>query len=560
MDRNTLLAFALSFAVLTLWMLFTTPSRVRPTREEAAATEAPAQAAAPEVAVDSPALPEPAPEAGVEGRSATPAEQAVPAPERVEIATQLFEVELDSAGATLRRFELTGYRSTPAPDAPPIVLTTAQPPLSGALATPFRELGLGDLSQVVYELERLDAHQVAFRYEKSGIRVRKVYAFDPDGYEFELRIEVENGSGEPIGPRYGISWPAHVAPGNDFTEQAFAALHEGSLVREPITSFGAPGFFGGSSETQKVLRRDVDWAGVLTTYFVCAVLPEHAVQASAQIVATEPGRAGVVQLFFDPVNLPPGSRDERIFRVYAGPKEPDRLEAVGGGLIRSIDLGWSWLAPLTLAFGWLLRALHSLLPNYGIAIILLTILVRVVTTPLTMKQMRSMERMRALQPRLQELREKYPDDRQKQSQEMMQLYQREGVNPLGGCLPMLLQLPVFIGLFYALRSSIDLRQAPFVGWIDDLSAPDALFEIPGLGIPLRLLPIVMGGTMIVQQKITPMQTDPAQARMMMTVMPVMMTVLFYQFPSGLVLYWMVSNVLAIAHQLWVGKTLRGRGA
>lgn len=121
---------------------------------------------------------------------------------------------------------------------------------------------------------------------------------------------------------------------------------------------------------------------------------------------------------------------------------------------------------------------------------------------------------------------------------------------------MVLQLPVFVGLFYALRSSIDLRQAPFFGWIDDLSAPDALFEIPGLGIPFRVLPLVMGATMVVQQRITPMQMDPAQARMMMTVMPVMMTVLFYQFASGLVLYWMVSNVLAIAHQVWVGRTMQ----
>jgi len=184
----------------------------------------------------------------------------------------------------------------------------------------------------------------------------------------------------------------------------------------------------------------------------------------------------------------------------------------------------------------------------------------VVTTPLTMKQMRSMERMRALQPKLTELREKFPDDRQKQSEAMMQLYRREGVNPLGGCLPMLLQLPVFVGLFYALRSSIDLRQAPFVGWIDDLSAPDVLFEIPGIGIPFRVLPLVMGATMVAQQRITPMQMDPAQAKMMMTVMPVMMTVLFYQFPSGLVLYWMVSNVLAIAHQLWIGRKVSAAGA
>jgi YidC/Oxa1 family membrane protein insertase len=187
--------------------------------------------------------------------------------------------------------------------------------------------------------------------------------------------------------------------------------------------------------------------------------------------------------------------------------------------------------------------------------------VRAATAPLTVKQMRSMERLRRVQPQMKAIQEKYADDRQKQSEELMRLYRVEKVNPLGGCFPMLLQLPVFIGLFYALRSSIELRHAPFFGWITDLSAPESLFEIPGLGIPVRVLPLVMGATMFLQQKITPMQTpDPAQAKMMMTVMPVMMTVLFYQFPSGLVLYWMLSNVLAILHQLWLGRNMGPPGS
>jgi YidC/Oxa1 family membrane protein insertase len=138
----------------------------------------------------------------------------------------------------------------------------------------------------------------------------------------------------------------------------------------------------------------------------------------------------------------------------------------------------------------------------------------------------------------------------------MALYRSEGVNPLGGCLPMVLQFPVFIGLFYALRSTIQLRQSPFVGWIDDLSAPETLFEIPGLDLPVRLLPILMGASMVLQQKITPSQMDPAQARMMMTVMPIVMVFVFYRFPSGLVLYWMVSNVIAIGHQLLIGRRMR----
>jgi YidC/Oxa1 family membrane protein insertase len=211
------------------------------------------------------------------------------------------------------------------------------------------------------------------------------------------------------------------------------------------------------------------------------------------------------------------------------------------------------MAPVTNFFAWMLRACYAVIPNYGVAIILLTILVRVVTAPLTTRQMRSMKRMGELSPRLKELQEKHKDDRQKQSEEMMKLYRETGVNPLGGCLPLVLQFPVFIGLYYALQSSIDLRQAPFFGWIDDLSRPESLFTLPGFNLPVRILPLIMGATMVLQQRMTPTTMDPQQARMMMTIMPIMFTVLFYQFPSGLVLYWMVSNLLAIAHQAWVNR-------
>ena len=374
-------------------------------------------------------------------------------------------------------------------------------------------------------------------------------------------MQVENHSERVIEPRFAVTWPAAERPGQDFKDQALSVLQEGSVENQPLQGIWKSGFFGGAAERVSEVMRGVDWAGVNMTYFLAAMLPDNPAQARARFVGTEPGRAGVVQVFFEPVRLPPGQATERVFRAYMGPKETERLEAMGGGLARAVDLGWSWVAPLTRAFNWLLAALYVFVRNYGVAIIVLTVLVRVVTAPLTNKQMRSMERMRALAPKLQELKEKYGEDRQKQSEEMMSLYRQEGVNPLGGCLPMVLQLPVFIGLFYALRSSIHLRHAPFVGWIDDLSAPESLFIIPVVEVPLRVLPLVMGGTMILQQRITPMQQmDPAQQKMMMTVMPIVMTVVFYQFPSGLVLYWMVSNVLAIAHQLWIGRGMRSKKA
>jgi YidC/Oxa1 family membrane protein insertase len=175
--------------------------------------------------------------------------------------------------------------------------------------------------------------------------------------------------------------------------------------------------------------------------------------------------------------------------------------------------------------------------------------------PVMQRQMRSMKRMSAMQPRLKELQEKYADDRERQSQEMMKLYKESGFNPLTGCLPMFLQLPVFIGLYYALQGAIALRQEPFFGWIHDLSAPEALFVLPGLGLPVRLLPILMGGSMVLQSRMTPTTMDPAQARMMNTVMPVMFTFMFYEFASGLVLYWLVSNLLGIGQQLLVNRTV-----
>ncbi len=286
------------------------------------------------------------------------------------------------------------------------------------------------------------------------------------------------------------------------------------------------------------------------------MVPDLARDATARFVTVEPSHAAQTALSFRPVSIPPGQSVEREIRVYVGPKETANLETVGANLDRSIDLGYNWMAPLTKLFIWLLRALHAVIPNYGVAIILLTVLVRVVTIPLTNKQMSSMKRLGELQPQMKAIQERFPDDRQKQQEAMMALYKEAGVSPFsavtGGCFPILLQFPVFVGLYYALQSSIELRQAPFFGWISDLSAPESLFTIPGLDLPVRVLPLVMGASMVVQQKLSPQTSmDPAQQRMMLVMMPVLFTVMFYQFPSGLVLYWLVSNLLGAAQQWWM---------
>ncbi len=556
MDRNLFVAFGLSFAVLLFWTLFVDPPP--PPVQTPAQVDTPA---VPDARSEAPALPELSPASAI---TLDPAPARLQAPNvedessrLIVFETPLFRAEFDTRGASISSWELLEYHAPPHEGRAPVQLVTGKPPFVSGLTTRFNELGLGDLSQVVFEVVREDPLAYSFSYTQDGVTVLKEYKFDAERYAFELLVTVENEGETAVEPRFAVTWPVGLAEGNDFREQSAAAYVDGSLEVTLVSTLGKGNFFSSGDQVTVFNEGAVEWTGMQSPYFVAAVLPEEPTQASARFVAIEPGVSGVVELYFDPLRLPPGESATRRFQAYIGPKEEARLSAVGPALLGSIDLGWSWVKPLTRFFHWLLSALHVFIPNYGLTIIVLTLMVRLVTAPLTTKQMKSMERMRALQPKLTELKEKHADDKQKQSEAMMSLYKQEGVNPLGGCFPMLLQLPVFIGLFYSLRSSIQLRQAPFFGWIDDLSAPDALFEIPGVGVPFRVLPLVMGASMLVQQKITPAQSmDPAQQKMMTIIMPIMMTVLFYQFPSGLVLYWMVSNVLAISHQLWIGRHLR----
>ena len=558
MDRNLFLAFALSFAVLTGWMLWQGEARREQLaqRPQTVVQEAPPELGEPVVApLPVPSMPAATPQPAT-------VEEFAPAlagsGEQIRIKKPLYTVELNSRGAGIDRWSLREYEKGPKKNRQPVVLTTGEAPFATALVTPFSELNRGDLTQAVFDVAVQDDSSVVFSLERKGVTVRKSYEFEAESYTFRVRVDVENESDGVVAPRFAIDWPAHTQDMVDFREQALGALHEGSVERELIQGLGKVGFFGsftgGVPEKVRTFPGETDWVGFDTTYFLGAILPDEPGEASARFIAVEPGVQGIAQLFFEPVVLQPGQSATREFGGYVGPKEVDRLIEVGGGTVHAIDLGWSWISPMTRFFSWMLRALYSIIPNYGVAIVILTVLVRLVTAPLMAKQMRSMEGMRGLQPKIKEIQEKFTDDRQKQSEAMMALYKREGVNPLGGCLPMVLQLPVMIGLFYALRSSIELREAPFFGWITDLSAPETLFEIPGLGLPVRVLPLIMGATMFLQQKMTPQPTmDATQARMMTTMMPIVMTFVFYQFASGLVLYWMLSNVLAIAHQLWIRR-------
>ncbi|MEN8161210.1 MAG: membrane protein insertase YidC [Myxococcota bacterium] len=554
MDRNFFLAMGLSFVVLVLWTMY---SEARRPPEPPPGEAAPELAAAPEAPAPAPSASAPPALAPLE-----PAAPPAPAPEvarlpeeRVRIQTELVDAEFSSWGGGLVRWSLLGYDDPSQPGRPPVDIATLGPRGGVALATRFEELGLGDLSLASYRTEQPDAKTLVFTHERSGLRVRKTYLFE-DEYGFRLRLEIENGSNTTVGSSFIVDWPVTRRESADFEEYSVATYQDGELANYFVAA--PPAFLGmgpGAADEPEQHVGNVDWAGAQTRYFLAALLPDNPRDASMVFTPTLPGEEALVQVGFAKADLPPGGRLDREYRVYLGPKEPDRLDTVGSHLDEAIQKGW--FPSLTRFFTWLLTAAHKVVPNYGIAIILITIAVRLLMAPLMARQMKSMKRMSVLQPRMKEIQEKYPDDRQKQSEAMMALYREAGVNPLSmmtGCLPMFLQLPVFIGFYYALQGAIQLRQQPFFGWIDDLSRPEALFVIPGLELPVRLLPILMGASMVAQQKLTPTAMDPAQARMMLTVMPVMFTVMFYQFASGLVLYWFVSTLLGIGQQFITNRS------
>lgn len=287
------------------------------------------------------------------------------------------------------------------------------------------------------------------------------------------------------------------------------------------------------------------WIAIIQHYYLSAWIPEN--QSSYSYNALQNKDGDNIARFLGPeISLDPQTETTINSRFYVGPKDQYRLETVADGLDLSVDYGWLWWIAQPLF--WFLNICFGWTQNWGFAIILLTIAVKAIFFYPSAMAYKSMAKMRKIQPKMVALREQYPDDRQKQSQEMMALYKKEGVNPLGGCLPILVQMPVFISLYWVLLESVELRHAPFIGYIHDLSAMDPYF----------IMPLIMGASMFIQQKLNPPPPDPMQAKIM-TWMPVFFTVFFLWFPAGLVLYWVVNNILSIIQQWAITRQIEREG-
>jgi YidC/Oxa1 family membrane protein insertase len=588
MDRKSLVVIALCVLLLLFWQPFMRliglGRFLEPQRRETPVATAPAP---PSDTAGGPAIGDTAAPVriGATGPTTLSAGAFRPAGTALErsiaIETPLYRAEFSSRGARMLSVELKRYASAHDPGGRPSAphphgrevppehrVVLAGGPVLGV------DLGSGDalrsLAGVVYAVqESTDAagevRALTFTARDSGgTTVRQTWRVRPDDYALDLEVEVQGVPSEWRLDDYSLtarSWPLiteHDLPADE------RVLRASSMLGKNIRREGTSGLLKGARRFEGSVR----WAGVQTRYFLAAYAVERGV-ARAVVNAAEMRRLSADEIALLPrgarpeqhvavnslvMGLPgPGAAADR-FVVYVGPSEYFRLSALGKGLERAVDLGWNWLLPVSKLLLQLMNWLDSLLRNFGVAILVLATLVRLLLHPLNMASIKSMRAMQRLQPEIERLRAKYKNDPQAMNTAMMALYKENKVNPAGGCLPMLLQMPLFLALYQVLFNAIELRQAPFVAWMTDLSAPDLLFNLGTF--PIRLLPILMAGSGLLTQWLTP--TDPRQAPTMY-LMNVFMLVFFYNLPSGLVLYWTWMNVLTAAQQ-WLALRSDGGSA
>jgi YidC/Oxa1 family membrane protein insertase len=534
MDRRFMLAMVLSTLVVVVFYTWLIPgpppkpARTSPAESLAAAGRDTLSGAAPDTASLTAAVPdtmvEPEPDA-----------------QTFDVVTPRVAARFTSRGAGVESWALTQFEGKTEQEPVQLVREGVEPSL-------VVELGgrRHDLSSRIFQAERQTGaggiEQLVFRTRIAGdVEVVKKFTVRPESPLVELELELHNVPANVIDPAVEVGWTglpqAEKLPKVD--EGSYGAIVS---VGEEIERIPAGRF---KKERVRRVEGAVHWVGARNKYFFAGVIPPEGV-ATAAIVSGEAAghRAGAA------VRVPvvSGGDSRHLFRLYLGPLDYWKLKDAGFGLEQAVDLGWKIILPLSQALLWLLVQGYKLIPNYGVVIIIVSALSRILFYPMTRSSMRSMQAMQKLQPEMERIRKKYKDDPQQLNQQVMNLYKKHKVNPVGGCLPMLLQMPVFIALYTVLANSVELRHADFVGWIHDLSAPDTLFRLNGF--EFHVLPILMAASMFWQQKLTP--TDPRQAALTY-IMPLMMLFFFYGFPSGLALYWTVTNLLSVAQQYMINS-------
>jgi YidC/Oxa1 family membrane protein insertase len=534
MDKRALLGIILSVIVLIAYQQFIThyygpPPAENPTpngsRSEAEKTTSPA----------------PAPVKSAEPESAglinsVPGQTA----KDVQVETDNYIAVFTTQGARLKSFKFKKFRASADERSAPFEIVSSEGiplPLGVRLQTPAPV----DDGALIYAVQGNDLKlsgeakgNLLFQGQTAeGTVISKALTFNGANYSIGLEVRAKSADGTTLVPEVLLTEKGdHAVPNHDAPFEGFIALVDNKIKREPPAEAAKGHEFSG----------EVSWVGFGHTYFFFALVPENGAQH--QVSVRQTGNALTASIR--------GPAANGRYTLFIGPKELDLLQSVGKGIERSIDFGYFGF--VSIPFLYVLHFFHRFTRSYGLDIILLTVLIKLALWPLTHKSMVSMKSMGKLAPQMEKLKEKYANDKEKLNREIMELYKRNGVNPLGGCLPMVLQFPVFIGLYNALSTPIELRHAPFL-WIKDLSRPDwqsLPFTFAGWHLGIPILTILMGASMFLQQWMTPSAGDPNQRKMML-MMPLLFTFMFVSFPAGLTVYWLVNNILSIVQQYWINR-------
>ncbi|MDF2529361.1 MAG: yidC [Gammaproteobacteria bacterium] len=457
----------------------------------------------------------------------------------VSVNTGLFNIKIDLVNGGIVYAELNKYPASLNSQDPFILLNNQGDSNylaeSGLVGTNLPAQLTFKADQTSYDMGNQNQLQVNLTWSNNqGLSIIKTYTFTKNSYAVNVNYQIINKSKQPVTARF-YGQLVRTQPEQPHSLLSVYRTYTGAAISTPTNHYQKV-TFSDMQEQDLNLTATGGWVAMLQHYFITAWVPDQT--QNNDFYSHVYNNLYGIGIANPQINAAPGQSVSTGATLYMGPAIASNLQTVAPYLDKTIDYGWLWFIS-QLIFS-VMKFIYSFVGNWGWSIVIVTVFIKLLFSPLSAKSYRSMARMRKLQPKIQKLKERYGDDKQQLGRATMEMYREEKVNPLGGCLPMLIQIPVFIALYWVLMESVELRQAPFMLWIHDLSARDPYF----------ILPVLMGASMFIQQKLNPAPADPTQARVMM-LMPVVFTVMFLSFPSGLVLYWLVNNCVSILQQWWI---------
>ncbi|MDH5765668.1 MAG: membrane protein insertase YidC [Gammaproteobacteria bacterium] len=540
-NQRTLLYLSLFFVLFLIWQAWQQDYGPKPVAQVPVAQDSSSDVAHEAVTVDD--IPE---SIAVTGNQTVPNIPVATGSQRVHIITDVYEIEIDTRGGDIRRLDLRQYaKSSELKDESFELLTEKESKFhivqSGLLSSGSpapNHHSIYSVKQYEFRLaEGQDELKVDLFWQEEGVSIIKTYTFHRNDYVIDVEHKVMTTSAPWNGSQYRQLVRAEA---DSQGESSFIYTYTGGVVYNDELKYEKVDFSDIADEDLKIDQTG-GWFAMIQHYFLAAWIPD---QEESNFVYSKHPKSNryIIGARSPAVNVVENSQAVFHSQLVVGPKLQDRLETIAPGLELTVDYGI--LTILAKPLFWLLKIFHGWFDNWGWAIIFLTITIKLVFFKLSETSYRSMAKMRKVAPRLQTLKERYGDDRQRMSQAMMKMYKEEKINPLGGCFPILVQIPVFIALYWVLLETVEMRHAPFALWLTNLSEKDPYF----------ILPIIMGATMYIQQKLNPAPIDPIQQKVFQF-MPIIFTVFFLFFPSGLVLYWVVNNTLSIAQQYVITKRI-----